>query len=144
MLTEREREQAIKEAHNIAASEAYFEVRAGVVYPQPHTIFDGGFSRGWDAGRAPLLEQLDNASKEIARIRSESATQSERIAELERQLEQAQKDAERYQWLRNEAQWLYNVPQAIIWRTDGHAQEICSEDELDEAVDAAIQSKEKP
>lgn len=53
-MNDRERNQAIKEAHNIAASEAYFEVRAAVVNPQPHTIFDAGFSRGWDAGRAAI------------------------------------------------------------------------------------------
>jgi hypothetical protein len=63
------------------------------------------------------------------------------IEQLERELGTVRKDAERYRWLRDESQWLRDVPQAIIWRNDGHAQVICAEEELDEAIDAA---KEKP
>jgi hypothetical protein len=88
-MTDREREQAIKEAHNIAASEAYFEVRAEVVYPQPHTIFDGGFSRGWDAGRAPLLERIAGLEQEVQRFQSDAVNEKAARQELERQLEQA-------------------------------------------------------
>lgn len=66
-----------------------------------------------------------------------------RMLELERELEELRKDAERYQFIRNKAQWLDGVPQAIIWRNDGHAQEICAEDELDEAIDAAIKEQTK-
>jgi len=68
----------------------------------------------------------------------------ERIAGLERQLEQAQKDAERYQWLRDSKieddaqEWVCAgvFDMGGVVEIDGEA--------LDEAIDAAIQSKEKP
>lgn len=75
--SERERAIAIKEAHNIAASKTYFKVRTTIVHPQPHRIFDAAFSRGWDAATVPLLAQ---------------------IAQLEAQLAEARKDAERFQF----------------------------------------------
>lgn len=68
--------------------------------------------------------------------------QHAQIEALEKQLEAVRKDAERYRWLRDEAQWLHGVPQAIVWRNDGKAQEICAEEELDEAIDAARSAHE--
>jgi len=76
-----------------------------------------------------LLDELEDSHKAYALLFKENA--------------ELRKDADRYLWLRNEAQWLFDVPQAIIWKQEGHPQEICAEDELDEAIDAAIDSAAK-
>lgn len=50
-------------------------------------------------------------------------------------------DADRYRFIRDEAQWIEDVPTCISWKTNGDPQEILSEDELDEAIDAAMAAK---
>jgi hypothetical protein len=65
----------------------------------------------------------------------------ERIAELERQLEQARKDEARYQWLtadhpkHDTRVKVYEIARNLNMNRKGH---------IDAAIDAAIQSKEKP
>ncbi len=66
---------------------------------------------------------------------------ADRIEQLERENAELKADAERYRWLRDEAQWLDDVPHAIIWKSNGHVQEVCAEDELDEAIDAAMKEQ---
>lgn len=114
-------------------------------------ILSGYSKEDIDAATAPLLERLSKAERtlELAGytdaggelwkppLGPSASPLLEKIAELERELETVRKDAERYRWLRGEAQWLDGVPQAIIWRNDGHSQEICAEEELDAAIDAA-------
>ncbi len=55
------------------------------------------------------------------------------------QIEALQADAERYRWLRYEAQYCDEVSPVCVsnGNTQGHAQVILSEEELDAAIDAA-------
>lgn len=78
MLTDRERNQAIKEGHRNAAEKAYFNERPHLADDNGIRCFDAGFDRGWDAA---------------------CAERDARIAEMERELEEARKDAERYEFI---------------------------------------------
>jgi hypothetical protein len=142
MLTERELEKAIKEAHNIAASEAYFEARAGVVYPQPHTIFDGGFSRGWDAGRAPLLERIAELERQLEQARSQMESQKDEWLSWESKRKDMEREAARLN------QFLTGDPLTVKMKKStlmyGPNRESEFPQAFRDAIDAAIQSKEKP
>ena len=46
-----EQEYAIRQGHEIAASEAYFGARSKLDTNRNHNIFTAGFERGWDAAR---------------------------------------------------------------------------------------------
>jgi uncharacterized protein (DUF3084 family) len=110
------------------------------------------FARSIEAAATePLLERIaqkqsriDQLLQEVAAGADAEATQRERIAGLERQLEQAQKDAARYRWLRDSKieddaqEWLCAgvFDMGGVVEIDGEA--------LDQAIDAAIQSKVKP
>ena len=68
-----------------------------------------------------------------------------KLAKKDASLASCEKDAERYRWLRDEAQYSDEVSPVCVsnGNTYGHAQEILAEEELDEAIDAAItKSKE--
>lgn len=93
------------------------------------------------AATAPLLARIAELEAANEAFGKRQEWWNARMLELEQQLEEARKDAERYRFIRDKAQWLDGVPQAIIWRNDGHAQEICAEDELDEAIDAAMKEQ---
>lgn len=48
------------------------------------------------------------------------------------------KDAGRYRFLRDDAQWIEDVPTCITWKTNGDPQDILSDEELDESIDTAM------
>ena len=47
-----EREHAIRQGHEIVASDGYFEVRPQIDSNDRRKVFRAGFERGWDAARA--------------------------------------------------------------------------------------------
>ena len=130
MLTDHERNYAIKEAQCIAASEAYFEVRAKACYPQPHTVFDAGFSRGWDAACAERDARIAELTREMEEARSKAA-------ELER-------DAIRFRFA-NDSQEEFAI---CYWHEDEdggdwwcYGPRGCAIELLDAAIDAAIKEQ---
>lgn len=116
------------------------------------------FRRGYLAASTPLLERIAELEEQL-RVRNEQMTRIgtalnpkaksllwENIAEgAVQRIEELEKDAARYQWLRNAA----NIDETIAvmdWRTNAwgsnyHMQ--ISGDELDSTIDTALQHKEQ-
>jgi hypothetical protein len=100
----------------------------------------GGFAFARDiesAATAPLLEQIKELERDcdmFERNWNEAMATHRNIADLERQLEQASKDAERYRWLRvqDDDDFCFAVVK------NPHFDVYAPGDELDAAIDAAI------
>lgn len=50
-LTDFEHHHAIRQGHEIAASDGYFEARPQIDSNDRRKVFQAGFERGWDAAR---------------------------------------------------------------------------------------------
>lgn len=90
-----------------------------------------------------LTAELEERKAQSERDMRALLLRADKIVKLQSEMESMRKNSDRYLWLRNEAQWAEgSAPQVIIWKRDGHHQEICSEEDLDEAVDEAMASGE--
>ncbi len=93
------------------------------------------------ANGEPIAWVLNSEADAVHIALANPATITALTAELRRlRAENAElaKDAGRYRFLRDDAQWIEDVPTCITWKTNGDPQEILSDDELDEAIDTAM------
>jgi len=93
-----------------------------------------------DAAVSPYLSGF-GAERDRRNLLSHIDEQDKRIALLESKLSEAEKDAERYRWLRKTPHWIHSAPpmRAVTyqwrnWHQDG--------DLLDASIDAAMLPKE--
>lgn len=107
-----EREFAIMEANRINSEDGYFCARPQIDSTDRRRVFDAGFERGWEA-----------ATRYFESLSSPQPTPSDEVKLLE-------EDARRYRWLRATVE----RRRAVIDGSD------CTEDEMDAAIDAAIEN----
>lgn len=63
-----EQAHAIRQGHEIASSDAYFEARPQIDCNDRRNVFRAGFERGWDAARSQPVAQGDALGLERERI----------------------------------------------------------------------------